>query len=140
MADPILAHLRPVKAHYNENLAVLGFEMSNGTYAQGSDDQDKKKAPVVQELPNEIIKVDLFYRKNNKLLHSMIFHGKDGASVHIGITDEMDEKLPYENNKKGACNTFEMKEGHHLLGVELHHNAESTLGVTWIQRPQFLLK
>ena len=90
MADPILTFLRPVKVRFNRNLTVLGFEMSNGAYAQGSDDQDKKKAPKVLELPNDIVKVDFFFRKNQKLLHSIIFYRKDGTPLHIGITDEMD--------------------------------------------------
>lgn len=91
MDETVFATLRPVKVRYNENLTVLGFEMSNGSYAQGLDDQDEENAPEVLELPSDIVKVDFIFRKNQKLLHSIIFYRKDGTPLHIGITDEMDE-------------------------------------------------
>ena len=47
------------------------------------------KANLSSKLPEELTKIDVVFKKNEKLLHSMVFYGK--TTLHIGIKETIKE-------------------------------------------------
>ena len=98
------------------------------------------------KLPEELNKIDVVFKKNEKLMHSMVFYGK--TTLYIGIKEK---KQVEETNKdpdfmflnlicnenvdtKGRVETFELSADEELFGCEIHHNDLTAFGVTWLKR------
>ena len=109
------------------------MKMNNNTMITGGKLDVAKKN---YQLPEDLTKIDVCFRRNEKNLHSIVFYSKDGSKLVVGISEEQDMKLINKQVKKGRVETFMIKDGEELIGCELHHSLEQTFGITWFTRKQ----
>ena len=75
------------------------------------------KAHRESKVPEKLTCIEVSFRKNEDLLHSLRFIGE--TVVRIGFTDD---KWTDDEYKAGRVETVTIEPGEELLGCEMHHD------------------
>lgn len=126
-----LATLKPKKIHYLYDMERFELEMSTGQKKVGGTQYLLlKEAP----LPERIRKIDMYFKRDEQLFHSIEFFGE--TTLHVGLTKEteVNNRVSVVGLKRGRKETFIAPEGHELLGCIMHHDKDNdwTRAVEWI--------
>ena len=101
-------------------LRVMGLTTNNGETCKGGDD------PIVKtrKLPADIKKIEVIFQQSEAFIFQIRFYCRDNSKFKIGGTD-------YWN--AGRVETFTLADDEVLLGCELDHTQQHTVGITWIK-------
>ena len=105
---------------------VFGMTLTDGTKTIGG---KEGWANSTADMPENLTKVEVCFRKNESEFHHIIFYGS--TTVYMGWTKEDDERWTTDCHA-GRVETVVLAPGEQLLGCEMYHDDEYTRGVTFL--------
>ena len=108
-----VTELSPATIHYDKDMFVFGMSLNNGQRLVGGADW---KCSNTVEIPKKLTKIDVIFKKHEKFLYSMIFHGETVAQIGNRHEDWTTDAV-----KEGRRETVKLEPGEELLGCEMHY-------------------